>query len=348
MKNNELHFISRLSTYTFKTTLIRVLLVSFVGAFFLFLAENVTTEIDVNVPSYVYAQAIAVFVVLTEANVLFDNLSERFFPIPSKIKIRVFIHFCLSFAIGFFALLYFDNFSVFEDIFKQRIVWLMVVLGLIFVFFLVMVSITIRITEKWIFSQKEIDRLKEAKLKSDYNSLQDQLNPHFLFNNLSVLKSMIIYDPKSAVTFTQNFTDVYRYVLQSAQKTTIALTDELEFIKAYLAVHKERLGDKLEVAFDIDPESLDKHLPPLSLQLLVENAIKHNAATQKNPLMIEVTSTNNEIIVRNNILLKKTSDSTGKGLTNLVLRFEMLTEEKPKIVSDDEYFTVSLPLIEQN
>ena len=101
MKNNELHFISRLSTYTFKTTLIRVLLVSFVGAFFLFLAENVTTEIDVNVPSYVYAQAIAVFVVLTEANVLFDNLSERFFPIPSKIKIRVFIHFCLSFAIGF-------------------------------------------------------------------------------------------------------------------------------------------------------------------------------------------------------------------------------------------------------
>ena len=224
----------------------------------------------------------------------------------------------------------------------------MVVLGLIFVFFLVMVSITIRITEKWIFSQKEIDRLKEAKLKSDYNSLQDQLNPHFLFNNLSVLKSMIIYDPKSAVTFTQNFTDVYRYVLQSAQKTTIALTDELEFIKAYLAVHKERLGDKLEVVFDIDPESLDKHLPPLSLQLLVENAIKHNAATQKNPLMIEVTSTSDEITVRNNILLKETSDSTGKGLTNLVLRFEMLTEEKPKIVSDDEYFTVSLPLIEQN
>jgi len=348
MKNNELHFISRLSTYTFKTTLMRILMVSFVGAFFLFLAENVTSEIELNVPLYVYLQVVAVFIALTEANVLFDNLSERFFPIPSKIKIRVLIHFCLSLTIGIFAILYFDNFSVFENILKQRIVWLMVVLGLIFVFFLVMVSISIRITEKSIFSQKEIDRLKEAKLKSDYNSLQDQLNPHFLFNNLSVLKSMIIYDPKSAVVFTQNFTDVYRYVLQSVQKTTIALTEELEFIKAYLAIHKERLGDKLEVEFDIDPDSLNKHLPPLSLQLLVENAIKHNVATQKNPLMIEVTSTNSEIIVRNNILLKETTDSTGKGLTNLIQRFEMLTEEKPKIVSDDKFFIVSLPLIEQN
>ncbi len=348
MKNNELHIISRLSTYTLKNTLLRIAMVTLVGSFFLILAENVTAEIELEVPLLIYVQAIIVFIVLTEANVLFDNLAERFFPIPSKIKTRVLLHFCLSIIIGIFAILYFDTASVFENILKQRIVWLLMALGLIFVFFLIMVSISIRITEKWIFSLKEIDRLNEAKLKSDYNSLQDQLNPHFLFNNLSVLKSMIIYDPKSAVVFTQNFTDVYRYVLQSGQKISVTLAEELEFIKAYLDIHKERLGDNLNIEYNISPESLTKHIPPLSLQLLVENAIKHNVATKKNPLMIIIKSTNSEITVKNNLLPKETTDSTRKGLTNLSQRFELLIGTRPKITSDSEFFTVSLPLINHN
>jgi hypothetical protein len=345
MKESELHFISRLPTYTLKNTLIRVAMVSLVGVLFLLLATNVTLEIEIDVPLYIYFQVIIVFVILSEVNVLFDNLAERFFPIPDKIKTRVLIHFLLSIIIGIFSILYFDGISVFENILKQRIVWLLIALGLIFIFFLIMVSIGLRITEKWIWSLKEIDRLKEAKLKSDFNSLQDQLNPHFLFNNLSVLKSMIIYDPKSAAVFTQNFTDVYRYVLQSSQKTTVKLSEELEFINAYIGIHKERLGDNLNVSVNISDVALEKELPPLSLQLLIENAIKHNVASKKNPLSIEIVASENELMVKNNVFLKETTYSTQKGLSNLCQRYEMLTGEKPRIGSGKEFFTVSLPLI---
>ncbi len=347
MKESELHFISRLPTYTLKNTLIRVLMVSVVGILFLLLATNVTLEIDLNVPLHIYFQVIVVFVILSEANVLFDNLAERFFPIPEKIKSRILLHFAISVIIGIASIIYFDRISVFENILKQRIVWLLMALGLIFIFFLIMFSIGLRITEKWIWSMKEIDRLREAKLKSDYNSLQDQLNPHFLFNNLSVLKSMIIYNPKAAAVFTQNFTDVYRYVLQSSQKTTVALSEELEFIDSYIGIHKERLSDNLNVLFEIDKDTLTKELPPLSLQLLIENAIKHNVVSRKNPLTIFVSAKGKYLSVRNNVLPKETTYSTQKGLSNLNQRFQLLTGTQPVVDSRPDTFTVTLPLIEK-
>jgi len=206
-------------------------------------------------------------------------------------------------------------------------------------------SISLRIIEKWIRSLKEIDLLKQAKLKSDYHSLQDQLNPHFLFNNLSVLKSMIIYDQKAAVLFTQNFTDVYRYVLQSKDKTTVKLKDEVEFISAYIGIHKQRLGNNLEVTMQLLPESLEKELPPLALQLLVENAIKHNIASKKSPLHIIIQTLANQLIVKNNMNIKESTYSTQKGLTNLGLRYKMITSKGIEVRTSEQYFTVTLPLL---
>ncbi len=189
----------------------------------------------------------------------------------------------------------------------------MIAFGFIFVTFFIIISIGIRITQKWIKTEKEVENLKRSKLHSEYNALQDQLNPHFLFNNLSVLKSMIIYDADSAVDFTQNFTDVYRYVLQCKGKTTVTLSNELEFIQSYLSLHKERFGEGLNIKISAQKELLKKLIPPLSLQLLVENAIKHNVATKSEPLTIEVIANEDKIWVENNLQPKETSFSTKTG-----------------------------------
>ena len=345
MHESELNFLRRFPGFTLKSTLTRVLLVTLTGICFLVLATNVTVEMEMDVPMHIYVQVIVTFIILSESNVLFDNLAERFFPIPDRIKTRISIHFLLSFLLGFLSIAYFDRISVFENLLKQRIVWQLIVLGFLFIFILIMFSIGLRITEKWIWSLKEIDRLKEAKLESDYNSLQDQLNPHFLFNNLSVLKSMIIYDPKSAAVFTQNFTDVYRYVLQSSRKTTVKLAEEIEFIKAYIGIHSERMGEALQVSMEISQEVLEKNIPPLALQLLLENAIKHNVASKKIPLFISIVGEKNTIVVQNAIRLRESPDSTKKGLVNLALRYEMLTDRKIDLVNDGEVFRVSIPLL---
>jgi LytS/YehU family sensor histidine kinase len=218
-------------------------------------------------------------------------------------------------------------------------------LGLIFVQVVANSLTMARITRKWLNSQEEIAEMKQEKLEMDYNSLQDQLNPHFLFNNLSVLKSLIIYNPEVAVGFTENFTDVYRYVLQSKNKRLVKLKEEFDFMKAYYALHKERLGDGLLLEYDIAKEELDKEIAPLTVQLLIENAIKHNIASKETPLKLRVVVGNNYLVVINNLNLRTASYSTKTGLGNLVRRYEMLTDKEVVIQYDEEIFEVKVPLL---
>ena len=171
---------------------------------------------------------------------------------------------------------------------------------------------------------------------------------HFLFNNLSVLKSLIIYDNEKAVNFTQNFTDVYRYVLRSKDLRTVKLEDEIAFIRSYVNLHQERLGKGLKVNVEITPEAFQKQIPPLALQLLVENAIKHNIVTRVLPLHIDIVANKEEICVTNNIQPKQGSYSTETGLKNLVNRYRMLDGNKVRISKNEEKFEVCVPLIKND
>lgn len=345
ISEKDFHVISRLPTYNVKYTLIRIGLVTLVGALFILLAANVTAGIDFNIPFHIYVQVIITFVLLSEANVLFDNLAERLFPIPERIKSRILLHFAISLLLGLLSIAYFNSLNIFENILKQRIVWLLIALGLIFIFIMVMFSIGLRITEKWIWSLKEIDRLREAQILNEYNSLQDQLNPHFLFNNLSVLKSLIIYNPEAAVTFTQNFTDIYRYVLQHSKKTSVTLAEELEAIRSYIDLHKERFGEGLVIDFSIADQAREKELPPLSLQLLIENALKHNVASKKQPLKIHIHANTHQLTVTNNLNPKESTFSTQKGLSNLAQRVRWLTSKDIEVSTQNNEFKVVIPLL---
>jgi LytS/YehU family sensor histidine kinase len=345
MNNSELHFISRLSDYSLRSIVIRITMVSAVGLLFLFLAINIAGDGEVKVTALEYFQVVLIFNIITEINVLIDHLAERFLPIPEKIKLRVVLHFAISLLLAMAAVFYFSMIVKEALFFSHPIVQLMMLFGLIFIFNLILVSVTLRIIEKWIFSARQLEELQSSKLKSDYNSLQAQLNPHFLFNNLSVLKSMITYDPEAAVHFTQNFTDVYRYVLQSREKTTIKLKDELEFIGAYADIHKERLGEAFQMNIDVEESALKKEIPPLALELLVENAIKHNVAVKTEPLVITIKSMGDKLLVFNNVNPKESTFSEQTGLRNLTKRYEMLTDIEVKIQPGKEKFEVEIPLL---
>lgn len=345
MKNSELHFLSRLSAYTLASFLIRVVLVSGVGLMFFFLAIKIAGDANLHVTLLEYFQVVLIFNIISESNVFIDHLAESFLPIPQKLSLRVILHFFVSLLIAVAAVFYFSLVVKEALFFSHPIVQLMVFFGLIFIFILILVSVTLRIIEKWIYSVRQLEELKSLKLKSDYNSLQAQLNPHFLFNNLSVLKSMITFDPGAASRFTQNFTDVYRYVLQSKDKTTVKLSEELEFIAAYTEIHKERMGDAFDVVLEVDGPDLKKEIPPLALQLLVENAVKHNIALKDKPLVIQIQSDGKKLTVTNNVNLKESAFSEKTGLKNLKDRYAMLTGVPVAVKQGKAFFKVEIPLL---
>ena len=345
MNNNDLHFISRLSDYTLKSFLTRVALVSGTAALFLFMAVSVAGDASIDVTLFQYLRTIVIFNIITEGNVFFDHIAERYLPIPEKISIRLILHIIISLFLGVVVLSTFILTGEMALFFVHPLFQLMILFGLIFIFILILISVTMRIIEKWIHSIRQLEELKNLQLASDYQSLQAQLNPHFLFNNLSVLKSMITYEPDAAVLFTQNFTDVYRYVLESKDKRTVKLSDELEFMEAYTALHKERMGAALNVTIKVSDDSLKKEIPPLALQLLVENALKHNVALKDAPLEIHMESNGDTITVTNNLNPKESDFSEKTGLKNLSERYALLTSKPMDIRPGEKTFEVEIPLL---
>lgn len=345
MENSELHFLSRLSAYTLQSVLIRLTLVSGVGLLFFFLSIEIAGDPTISVTPLEFFQIVFIFNIISEINVFIDHLAERFLPIPEKFSSRVVLHFFVSLLLAVAVVFYFSQIIKEAYFFSHPFVQLMMLFGLIFIFILILVSVTLRIIEKWIFSVRQLEVLKNMKLKSDYQSLQSQLNPHFLFNNLSVLKSMITFDPEAAIQFTQDFTDVYRYVLQSKDKTTVKLVEELDFIVAYTSIHQERMGNSFEVITDVNEEEKKKEIPPLALQLLVENALKHNVALKEAPLKIRIKSNGETLTVSNNVNPKESAFSEKTGLENLAQRYALLTDKPVEIITGNKKFDVIIPLL---
>ncbi|EJG02531.1 sensor histidine kinase [Flavobacterium sp. F52] len=189
--------------------------------------------------------------------------------------------------------------------------------------------------------------LQEAVTRSKLESLKMQLDPHFVFNNFSTLTELIYEDQKEAASFLENITRVYRYMISNSNKDTITVKEEIEFLNAYFYLLKKRLGEKIDLKIEVDSSSLALHLPPLTLQLLVENAVKHNMATLANPLTISVFSDSGDIVVRNNLqrTAGKTLVSTGIGNKNIQFRYKILSQRMPIFTESNGYYDVRLPLI---
>ncbi|TNE54469.1 MAG: histidine kinase [Bacteroidetes bacterium] len=188
-------------------------------------------------------------------------------------------------------------------------------------------------------------KLERQHVESQLEGLRNQVNPHFLFNSLNTLVYLIPEDPDKAVRFVQQLSKVYRYVLESRDTRMIPLHEELEFLHSYIFLLKERFGENLQVTIaDLNGQA-ESEIVPLSLQMLFENAIKHNVVSSGKPLRIEVFAENGHLVVRNTLQRKnQVMDSTGIGLDNIRARYRMLTDREVGVIVSQEYFTVLLPL----
>ena len=187
--------------------------------------------------------------------------------------------------------------------------------------------------------------LEQAHLRAQLVSLQQQISPHFLFNSLSTLKTLVSDRP--AKNYIVHLAGVYRYVLSFNDQYLTKLDDELKFIDSYLYILNERFGSMLKVNINIQHEHRILYLPSLSLQLLVENAIKHNICSAERPLYISITTTGSPaLIVENNFQPKQSRmERPGIGLKNIIERYKLLVDKSVDIANDNEKFTVTIPLL---
>ncbi len=186
--------------------------------------------------------------------------------------------------------------------------------------------------------------LQTEKLKSELETMKQQINPHFLFNSLNTLIDLIEEDQTKAVGFVRVFSNLYRVVLQSSRRDFVFLEDELTFLNDYWELLKIRFDGAVHLNVNIPDEIRKVLIPPLSLQLLIENAVKHNKATSESPLRIEVYEANDTLVIQNNINPKPfVSHSEGLGLVNLQKRFSLLVAPIEYGV-DKDVFKVILPL----
>ena len=188
----------------------------------------------------------------------------------------------------------------------------------------------------------------EIKLRAQanyrYSLLKGQLNPHFLFNSLNVLDYLIYKDKDKASDYVKKLANVYRYLLNIETNNTVQLEEELDFVNLYIDLMKERLGDAFRVEINIPENYKKRMIVPCTLEVLLENAVKHNIASVANPLVVKITTDGSQIVVSNTKNLKPIKSSTGVGLSNINKQYEILFESSIQIKNTDNDFTVVVPL----
>ncbi|MEO0339001.1 MAG: histidine kinase [Bacteroidota bacterium] len=202
----------------------------------------------------------------------------------------------------------------------------------------------------YVLLREALKKQEEAKrnvVQSQLNALRNQARPHFLFNTLNTLRDIIDQNSKeTAKTFVDKLSDVYRYILESGNDHLVSLEDELQFAESYIHIQKERFGENLILDWEIPSIWRSSLIVPMSIQLLLENAIKHNVVSRLKPLTIHVEAKGDTLTVTNTIQAKLTQErSTQMGLQNIVKRYELLGDARPVILNDGIQFSVQLPLL---
>lgn len=206
----------------------------------------------------------------------------------------------------------------------------------------------IKFLKAWSNTQLEAERLQKENARSQMMSLRNHLDPHFLFNNLNILSSLMDHDIELSKSYLEKFAEVYRTILKSELSDLTTLSDEIKLIDAYIYLVKIRWRDALDISININEEDLKKALPPLSGQMLIENVIKHNTISKSSIMKIELKSVDNSFLsVSNSKKPKIYSDNTksGTGLINIQNRYAYFTNRKVEVTDGPKNFEVKLPLL---
>lgn len=201
---------------------------------------------------------------------------------------------------------------------------------------------------KWRFSLAELERFKKENVEFRFETLKNQVNPHFLFNSLNTLSSLIYENQDIAAQYIRELSKVYRYVLENRDKEMVILRTDFDFIQSFIYLYELRFTNMLNFEIDIAADKFDYFIAPMTIQMLIENAAKHNIVSRKKPLTISIKTEDEYLIVTNNLQKKQQKEySSGMGLKNIKSRYSFLTHAEVEIIETDEIFAVKIPLIKK-
>ena len=330
----------------------------FIGLFCLF-GTYVRSRILIGLPWYIYVLMFVIqFFVIWAVwqTIIWSNRKlEFYFSLDKRSFVRILIPvFVSTLAISSFFLLtinlfyrYFPVFVTKEFLMVLGALALMTITLMNFIFF------TFDFLKKLKLSQKEkatfellAAQAEREKTLMQYHNLRNQVNPHFLFNTLTSLDGLVQQDPKLASRFIRHLAKVYRYVLEHKENEVVNLQTELDFIEHYSSLLKIRYGEALQIEIDIVESARDQGIVMVTLQLLIDNALKHNIVQNDRPLYINITCQKGYLEVKNNKQIRRQIESSnGQGLAQLQQLYQFLSEKPVQILDGDLFFKVQIPLL---
>ncbi len=295
--------------------------------------------------------SILITIIVWEGNLRFDSWIETKLPWGKSPLKRLLVHLPVSliFSAGiiYLTLLLYDTYVCeLPEESKKKLFTMSIIIGVLVSIILLSVEIGFQFFRKWKYSLIEIEQHKKDTIQAQLENLRSQINPHFLFNNLSVLSSLVYKDQDKAVDFINQLSKVYRYLLDNRSSELVTLESELLFIRSYTYLLQIRFDKNIIFNFDIENDKLNLLIPPMALQILIENAIKHNEISNELPLTITVKTTGGILEVSNKLQLRSSAEASSKtGLQNIKARYSYFTSSELNIIESKELFIVQIPLL---
>ncbi len=302
---------------------------------------------------YDFVISISITIMVWEGNLRIDHWLNQKYPWITKPGKRIPVHLLLS--VGYSAIIimigsYISNRFTNslpingQDFLKTT----SIILGALVLMSVILLTIEIsaQFFMHWKNSLLEIEKYRAESLQAQLQNLKNQINPHFLFNNMSVLSSLVYKDQDKAVEFINQLSKVYRYLLDNQNSELVSVDDELTFLGSYIFLLQIRFDKNLVIRVNVKKEDLVKLIPPMAVQILIENAIKHNEASSEHPLTILIDSSGGSLTVSNNLQLRPQYEQGSKtGLQNIRARYQFFTSIPVEVISDASSFTVKIPLL---
>ena len=329
----------------------RKILTYFVFAIFLFFSTvKVFLFPQFSLTWHVYTSIFGLIAMIPVAFTIWgvDIVLDRFYPYERNLRTRIAVQVLVSLVIIFFIrYIFYLTFHQFIPVpLTTELIVTITIIHILFVASIILTIFLFRFFNKWRETEIKKEILEKEKATVQYDNLKNQLNPHFLFNSLTSLNSLIFENPQLASEFLQQLSKVYRYVLENKDKTLVTVGTELKFIDNYIKLLKSRFDSGLVVNIQITDTTMDRSILPVTLQILIENAIKHNTTAAESPLCISIYDEEGYLIVRNNLQIKNSIESSNKqGLANLKNLYSVLIAKEITIESTADTFLIKVPLI---
>ncbi len=300
---------------------------------------------------YDFIISIIITILVWEGNLRIDAFINLKFPWVEKPCKRIFIHILYSLPYSVLAIylpmlgfhIYVCQITTEND---GLLMFTSLIIGLLITIIIMTFEISTQFFYNWKNTLIEVEKYKTESAQAQLQNLKNQIDPHFLFNNMSILSSLVYKDAGKAADFINQLSKVYRYLLDNRNNELVTLDNELTFIKSYTYLLQIRFDKSIAFDFNVSPQLLTYYILPMSLQMLVENAIKHNEVSEDYPLKISITGNTNELIITNNLQLRSNNEPHSKtGLQNIKDRYAYYTNKKMEIIKSSNSFIVKIPLL---